>query len=114
MRKALQEHVLNPAYLENLDLRTAVFGDEVGLIGALALAAIGFPHNSMAQHSQRWIVANRISPEIDLALCEYPPIFRQILANRGYTTPSSADQYLKAELPSGQRRPGDAWHARGG
>ena len=59
----------------------------------------------MSLHSQRWIVANRISPEIDLALQEYPPIFRQILANRGYTTPSSADQYLKAELPSDSDAP---------
>jgi single-stranded-DNA-specific exonuclease len=53
----------------------------------------------MTQHSQRWIVAERLSPEADLALREYPPIFRQILANRGYTTFSSADQYLKAEIP---------------
>ena len=43
LRKALQEHVLNPAYLADLDLRTAIFGDEVGLAGALALVRDQYP-----------------------------------------------------------------------
>jgi glucokinase len=38
LRKAMNEHVMSPKYLENLTLTTASLGDEVGLMGALALA----------------------------------------------------------------------------
>jgi glucokinase len=38
LRSALHEHILSPQYLENLTLATAALGDEVGLMGALALA----------------------------------------------------------------------------
>lgn len=38
MRKALHEYVITPRYLENLTLTTAAFGDDAGLMGALALA----------------------------------------------------------------------------
>jgi glucokinase len=38
LRKAMNEHVMSKKYLENLTLTTATLGDEVGLMGALALA----------------------------------------------------------------------------
>jgi glucokinase len=38
LREAMNEHVLSKQYLENLVLTTAALGDEVGLMGALALA----------------------------------------------------------------------------
>ncbi|NJD60070.1 MAG: ROK family protein [Anaerolineae bacterium] len=38
LRKAMQEHVLSQKYIENLILTTASLGDDVGLMGALALA----------------------------------------------------------------------------
>ncbi len=34
----MSEHVLSQKYLENLTLTTAALGDDVGLMGALALA----------------------------------------------------------------------------
>ncbi len=37
LRTALHRSVLNPHYLDNLTISTAVFGDEAGLVGALAL-----------------------------------------------------------------------------
>jgi len=38
LRNALREHVISEAYLEDLVITTAALGDEVGLMGALALA----------------------------------------------------------------------------
>lgn len=38
MRSAMEEHVMSKTYLENLTLTTSALGDDVGLIGALALA----------------------------------------------------------------------------
>ena len=38
MRASLQEHVLSAQYLDDLTLTTSSLGDEVGLLGALALA----------------------------------------------------------------------------
>jgi glucokinase len=38
MKTALREHVLSEAYLKDLVLTTAALGDDVGLMGALALA----------------------------------------------------------------------------
>lgn len=44
MRSAMSEHALSPKYLENLTLTTAALGDDVGLMGALALAqTLGTP-----------------------------------------------------------------------
>jgi glucokinase len=44
MENALREHVLSEAYLKDLVLTTAALGDEVGLMGALALAqSLGQP-----------------------------------------------------------------------
>jgi glucokinase len=43
MRKALQERVFNPHYLDDLVLLPAAFGDDAGLIGAFALGAHQFP-----------------------------------------------------------------------
>jgi glucokinase len=38
LRAAMNEHVISKKYLENLSLNKAVLGDDVGLMGALALA----------------------------------------------------------------------------
>jgi glucokinase len=38
MRTAMNEHVMSKKYLDNLTLTTAALGDDVGLMGALALA----------------------------------------------------------------------------
>lgn len=38
LRTAMSEHVLSSKYLENLTLTTSALGDDVGLMGALALA----------------------------------------------------------------------------
>jgi glucokinase len=38
LRTAMSEHVLSKKYLDNLTLTTAALGDDVGLMGALALA----------------------------------------------------------------------------
>jgi glucokinase len=34
-RKSLEKHVLNPLYLDHLEIKLALLGDDVGLIGAL-------------------------------------------------------------------------------
>ncbi len=38
LRAAMSEHVMSPKYLDGLTLTTADLGDDVGLMGALALA----------------------------------------------------------------------------
>jgi glucokinase len=43
LRRALEEHVMAPQYLENLTVTRALFGDEAGLIGALTLARELYP-----------------------------------------------------------------------
>lgn len=43
MFTTMQNHVMNPGYLEDLILRQAAFGDDAGLMGALALARTNFP-----------------------------------------------------------------------
>ncbi len=43
MFSTMQSHVMNPRYLENLVLQEAKFGDDAGLMGALALARTSFP-----------------------------------------------------------------------
>jgi glucokinase len=42
MRQSMREHVMAPGYLDNLELKVAAFGDEAGLIGALALGRITY------------------------------------------------------------------------
>jgi single-stranded-DNA-specific exonuclease len=50
--------------------------------------------------NKRWLSGSR-SPEADLALPAYPPIFRTILYNRGYRTPEQAREFLEARSPAG-------------
>jgi single-stranded-DNA-specific exonuclease len=50
--------------------------------------------------NKRWLSGSR-SPEADLALPAYPPIFRYILYNRGYSTPEQARRFLEARTPAG-------------
>lgn len=50
--------------------------------------------------SKRWIVAEPIPTEVDRELSHYPPVFRQILFNRGVLTDQTAQNFLygKGEL----------------
>ena len=43
LREALHQHILHPNYLDNLIITKAVFGDEAGLVGALALVQSHYP-----------------------------------------------------------------------
>jgi hypothetical protein len=45
MCAALKERAFNPHYLDQFTLAVASFGDEVGLVGALALARTAYPSN---------------------------------------------------------------------
>ncbi len=47
--------------------------------------------------NKRWIVPPLITPEADSALSAFPPILRQILFNRGYSTDAEARAYLNAK-----------------
>ncbi len=47
--------------------------------------------------NKRWIVPPLITPEADSALSAFPPILRQILYNRGYSTDAEARAYLNAK-----------------
>jgi single-stranded-DNA-specific exonuclease len=46
---------------------------------------------------KRWQIAPKISPSADQALESYPPILRQVLYNRGITTPLEAQYFLDAK-----------------
>lgn len=50
---------------------------------------------------KRWSVDSTISPLAEANLREYPPVLRQILYNRGYSTPEAAREYLEARQPKG-------------
>lgn len=47
----------------------------------------------------RWVVLPPISPTANQNLAAFPPILRQILYNRGYSTDAAARAYLRAEAP---------------
>lgn len=47
MKSALKANVLNPNYLEDLTVTTAAFGDEAGLVGALALGRTIYPPSTI-------------------------------------------------------------------
>ena len=47
MKRSLKQHVLNPHYLDDLTLTTAAFGDEAGLVGALALGRTIYPPSTL-------------------------------------------------------------------
>ncbi len=53
----------------------------------------------MPHLEKRWQVAARISPEAEESLKEYPPVLRQVLYNRGYSTAALAERYLRAAPP---------------
>lgn len=48
-------------------------------------------------NTKHWIIPPQITPEADSALSAFPPILRQILFNRGYTTDADARAYLNAK-----------------
>lgn len=43
LHASLSKHIMNPHFLDGLTLATAAFGDEVGLVGALALGRTSYP-----------------------------------------------------------------------
>ena len=47
--------------------------------------------------SKRWIIQPRLSPEAEANLEKFPPVLRQLLYNRGYSTDAEARAFLKAE-----------------
>lgn len=50
---------------------------------------------------KKWQVALPIPPDADAALHGYPPLLRQILYNRGFSTLEAARTYLEARPPAG-------------
>ena len=55
----------------------------------------------MLPPKKRWIISPRLPSEVDRTLSEYPTLLRQILFNRGYSTPETARRYLDAMIPPG-------------
>ncbi len=53
----------------------------------------------MKRTEKKWEVRNKIPPDVDKALAEYPAGFRQLLYNRTIFTPSDADSFLTKEGP---------------
>ena len=49
--------------------------------------------------NKRWFIPARITQAQSQSLGEYDPILRQLLVNRGYTTPAEARRYLEAQPP---------------
>ncbi len=52
-------------------------------------------------HRKRWRVESPITPLAEANLRTYHPVLRQILFNRGYSTPEAAQEYLQARQPTG-------------
>lgn len=50
---------------------------------------------------KRWKLATKITPVEDNHLAGYHPVLKQLLVNRGYTTPESAQNYLEVRPPEG-------------
>lgn len=50
---------------------------------------------------KRWVVAPSLPPEAEKDLLYYHPVLRQILYNRGFSTPELAQGYLEAKMPPG-------------
>ncbi|MGE5225198.1 MAG: single-stranded-DNA-specific exonuclease RecJ [Omnitrophica WOR_2 bacterium] len=51
--------------------------------------------------NKRWQIPPKLTPEVDFALFEYPPVLRQILFNRGHHRAEVAYSYLHALPPDG-------------
>ena len=49
-------------------------------------------------HSKRWQIEPRITPEAEEALKAFPQIIRQLLFNRGYASDEAARKFLKASV----------------
>jgi single-stranded-DNA-specific exonuclease len=55
----------------------------------------------MSHLEKHWIVAPTLSKEAEQSLVGFPPVLRQILYNRGFTSQDTAQNYLEALPPSG-------------
>lgn len=51
----------------------------------------------MQPNSKHWNILPPITPEADAALVAFPPILRQVLFNRGFSTDAEARSFLRAE-----------------
>ena len=54
MRKAVEEHILDPAFCQGLRIERAALGDDVALVGAAALAATAGGAADISQLDQRF------------------------------------------------------------
>ena len=55
----------------------------------------------MQAFSKQWILSQPIPADVELSLGQFPPVFRQVLFDRGCNTADDAQQYLNAALPPG-------------
>ena len=55
--------------------------------------------------NKRWVIRDRIPPEVDQALAGYPPFFRQILFSRGVLDGVKALDYLEGRIEPGSEDP---------
>jgi single-stranded-DNA-specific exonuclease len=55
----------------------------------------------MQTFSKQWILSQPIPAEVEGSLGQFPPVFRQVLFNRGCITADDAQQYLNAAPPPG-------------
>ena len=53
----------------------------------------------MNMNLKRWEIAQPITEEVDKKLQEFDPILRQILFNRGITSPIQAIKFINAATP---------------
>jgi single-stranded-DNA-specific exonuclease len=60
----------------------------------------------MSPSEKHWIIASSLSAEAEQNLIGFPPLLRQILYNRGFTSQDTARNYLDALPPPGSE-PGD-------
>jgi single-stranded-DNA-specific exonuclease len=60
--------------------------------------------NSLIAGEKTWQVESLIPPYVDVNLSDYPRVIRQILYNRGISTPEEVEAYFRAEVPEGTRQ----------
>jgi single-stranded-DNA-specific exonuclease len=56
-------------------------------------------HSSKKSIQKKWVTPAKMPQSVNEALAAYPCLFRQILFNRGISTPAQADEFLTAEQP---------------
>lgn len=59
----------------------------------------------LPRSQKRWVISEPIPMEIDQALTDYPPFFRQVLFTRGVTDLIAAQDYLEGRVEAGTDNP---------